>query len=57
MQDYTRSISHPSMILKKKWSNQACKLRLVDEEDLKGMKWIDSESESNNEEIGEKISA
>ena len=45
------------MILQKKWSNQACKLRLVDEEDLKGMKWIDSESESNNEEIGEKISA
>ena len=30
---------------------------LVDEEDLKGMKWIDSESESNNEDIGEKISA
>ena len=27
MQDYTRSISHPSMILKKKWSDQACKLR------------------------------
>jgi hypothetical protein len=27
LQDYTRSISHPSMILKKKWSNQACKLR------------------------------
>ena len=27
MQDYTRSISHPSMILKKKWNNQACKLR------------------------------
>ena len=30
---------------------------LVDEEDLKRMKWVDSESESNNEEIGEKISA
>ena len=30
---------------------------LVDEEDLKGMKWIESKSESNNEDIGEKISA
>ena len=30
---------------------------LVDEEDLKGMKWIDSESESNNEDFGAKISA
>ena len=30
---------------------------LVDVEDLKRMKWVDSESESNNEEIGEKISA
>ena len=57
MHDFTRSTSHPLMILQKKCSNQACKLRLVDEEDLKGMKWIDSESESNNEEIGEKISA
>ena len=28
---------------------------LVDEKDLKGMKWIDSESESNNEDIGAKI--
>ena len=28
---------------------------LVDEEDLKGMKWIDSESESNNEDIGAKV--
>ena len=28
---------------------------LVDEEDLKWMKWIDSESESNNEDIGTKI--
>ena len=57
MHDFTHSTSHPLMILQKKWSNQACKLRLVDEEDLKGMKWIDSESESNSEEIGEKISA
>ena len=47
MHDFTRSTSHPLMILQKKCSNQACKLRLVDEEDLKGMKWIDSESESN----------
>jgi len=30
---------------------------LFDEEDLKGMKWIDSESESNNEDSGSKISA
>ena len=30
---------------------------LVDEENLKGMKWIDSESESNNEDFGAKISA
>ena len=30
---------------------------LVDEEDLKRMKWVDSESESNNEDIGAKISA
>ena len=30
---------------------------LVDEEDLKVMKWIDSESESNNEDFGAKISA
>ena len=57
MQDFTRSTSHPLMILQKKCSNQACKLRLVDEEDLKGMKWIESKSESNNEDIGEKISA
>ena len=30
---------------------------LVDEEDLKRMKWVDSESESNNEDFGAKISA
>ena len=54
MHDFTRSTSHPLMILQKKCSNQACKLRLFDEEDLKGMKWIDSESESNNEDIGSK---
>ena len=30
-------------------------IKLVDEEYLKGMKWIDSESESNNEDIGVKI--
>ena len=30
---------------------------LVDEEDLKRMKWVDSKSESNNEDFGEKISA
>ena len=57
MHDFTRSTSHPLMILQKKCSNQACKLRLVDEEDLKGMKWIDSESKSNNEDIGAKTSA
>jgi len=57
LHDFTRSTSHPLMILQKKCSNQACKLRLINEEDLKGMKLIDSESEPNNEEIGEKISA
>ena len=57
MHDFTRSTSHPLMILQKKCSNQACKLRFFDEEDLKGMKWIDSESESNNEDFGAKISA
>ena len=30
---------------------------IVDEEDLKGMNLIDSELESNNEDIGSKISA
>ena len=30
---------------------------LVDEEDLKRMKWVDSESESDNEDFGTKISA
>ena len=37
------------------FTNLSCFIFL--EEDLKGMKWIDSETESNNEEIGEKISA
>ena len=30
---------------------------LVDEEDLKGMKWIESKSESNIEDITAKLSA
>ena len=30
---------------------------LVDEEDLKGMKWIESKSESNIEDIAAKLSA
>ena len=30
-------------------------IKLVDEEYLKGMKWIESKSESNNEDIGAKI--
>ena len=35
--------------------NMVKRYNLVDEEYLKGMKWIESKSESNNEDIGAKI--
>ena len=51
----------PTVIMKTSGHNNTMSMfityNLVDEEDLKGMKWIDSESESNNEDFGAKISA
>ena len=57
----TLTISYsPTVIMKAsghKTMRMFIRCDLVDAEDLKGMKWIDSESESNNEDFGAKISA
>ena len=60
--DILRGISgnSPTVIMKAsghKTMSMFIRYDLVDEEDLKRMKWVDSESESNNEDFGAKISA
>ena len=50
----------PTVIMKisgHKTMNMVKRYNLVDEENLKGMKWIESKSESNIEDITAKLSA
>ena len=61
-QAFAKEKSVPENMYQKKVSGQKTmsmfiRYDLVDEEDLKRMKWVDSKSESNNEDFGEKISA
>ena len=57
----TLTISYSPKVIMKDYDHKAMSMfiryDLVDEEDLKRMKWVDSESESNNEDFGAKISA